>query len=106
MRRLFAGLALALLLVSPVVAKPAAPTLTATPNPSTAGAVVTFEGSGYPVGQVCLNIAGAMTCGYSDDGTIHNDWPYFTQAGTFAVFSYWREHGRTRIGPTITVVVQ
>jgi hypothetical protein len=107
MKRILAGLALALLIAAPVTAAPPPdPTLTATPNPSTVGAVVTFEGSGYPIGQVCLNIAGAMTCGYSDDGTLHNAWPYFTAAGEYTVFSYWREHGNhTEFGPTITVVV-
>jgi hypothetical protein len=108
MKRILAGLALALLIASPVTAAPPLdPTLGATPNPAQAGDVVTFEGSGYPIGQVCLNIAGAMTCGFSDDGTLHNEWPYFTVAGSYAVFSYWREHGNhTEFGPTITVVVE
>ena len=61
MRAILAGLALALLIASPVLAakgthgKPAAPipgsaTLIATPNPATVGATVRVEGCGYVFG--------------------------------------------------------
>lgn len=90
-RTLLAGLTLALLIASPVIAaKPAScAAVTVSPEPSVAGEVATVTATCLPVGHhVTFSIGGVYTSTFASTDTVSFDWPYFGTAGSYRVAVY------------------
>ena len=87
-----------------------AATLTSSCNPCPAGTIVHVSGAGYDPAEykAVMNYAGAVTqIAVAPDGTIDQDWPFFTVPGMYTVEAWQSSNGgKFDLMASLTIEIQ